>query len=123
MLKELRAKEIAFQLHIEAMQPVHDELTTEKGMHAMAMKPVFKEIESKRPYTYEKLMTRFNAFGANVQFGDATVEFQHRPIVPPLNLLRVTSDATWAALVAPREEDDNSYESMPSLHSYRSNME
>ena len=87
------------------------------------MKPVFKEIESKRPYTYEELITRCNAFGANVQFDDITVTYQHRPIVPPLNLLRVTSDATWAALVAPREEDDNSYESMPSLHSYRSNME
>ena len=48
LLTELRAEEIAFQLHIKAMQPVHNELTMNKGMHVMAMKPVFKEIESKR---------------------------------------------------------------------------
>ena len=30
----------------------------------------------------------------------------------------MTSDATWASLVAPREEDDNDDKSIPSLQSY-----
>ena len=35
----------------------------------------------------------------------------------------MTSDATWASLVIPREEDDNSYGSMLSLHAYKSDTE
>ena len=42
LLTELRAKETAFQIHIEAMQPIHDELIMEQGLHAMAIKPVLK---------------------------------------------------------------------------------
>ena len=56
LLTELMAKKIVFKSHIESMQPIHDELTTEQGMHTMAMKPVFKDIESKRPWTYAHLI-------------------------------------------------------------------
>ena len=61
MHTELRAKERSFQLHIETMKPVHDGLTTEKGLHAMAMKAVFKYIQSNRSFTYDELVARFNA--------------------------------------------------------------
>ena len=51
------------------------------------------------------------------------MQYQCRAIIPPLNLLRVISNAKWAPLVAAREEEDNSYGSMPSLQSYGSDTE
>ena len=61
LLTELSAEEGAFQLHIERMKPVHDNSIMEKGIHVMDMKPVFKDIQSNRPFTYEELGARFNA--------------------------------------------------------------
>ena len=47
-----RAEDRAFQLYIETMKPVHDDLIMESVMHTMAMKPVFKDIQSNMPQTY-----------------------------------------------------------------------
>ena len=56
LLTELMTKKTVFKSHIESRQPIHDELIMEQGIHAMAMKPVFKDIESKRPWTYADLI-------------------------------------------------------------------
>ena len=87
------------------MQPIHDELTMEQGMHVIAMKPVFKDIESKKPWTYADLIIRFN----KVKALDITQFYLHTNLYDP----------NYASQDEPKNEDeDSSHSRMPSLLSY-----
>ena len=80
----------------------------EKGMHAMAMKPVFKDIQKNRPLTYEELVSRFNA-----RTVDMTVAYHYIN-----DVLHVTTDTNWSSQEEPLEDmatDGSICSSMPSL--------
>ena len=99
LLTELVAKKIISESQLaqfDAMQPIHDELTMEQGMHAMAMKPVFKDIENKKPWGYDDFKMTF--------LKDGTLD------VTQMYLDTSLYDPDYS-----REDEDISYDSMPSL--------
>ena len=82
LLTELVAKKIISESQLaqfDAMQPIHDELTMEQGMHTMAMKLVFKDIENQKPWGYDDFKMTFLKEGTL----DVTQMYLHTSLYGP----------------------------------------
>ena len=92
------------------MQPIHDELTMEQGLHAMAMKLVFKDIENKKPWGYLDFKMTFLKEGTL----DVTQHYLHTRLHDP-DYSRQDEDSSYDSMPTSVSGENSSHDSMPSL--------